>query len=349
MAGLIRRHPEFLPGRLPADRITVIESHTGGEPFRVIVGGVPAIPGSTMVAKRAYAREHLDGIRRRLMWEPRGHADMYGCFLTDPVSPGADLGVLFLHNEGFSTMCGHGIIALATVLVEAGLVEAVEPTTRIAIDTPAGLVQAAVMVADGRVVRVRFTNVASWVEALDQSVTVPGLGTVRYDLAFGGAFYAYVDASDLGLALVPAQAGRLIEAGRAIKRAVQASREIPHPFESELSFLYGTIFTGPPADPGAYSRHVCIFADGELDRSPTGTGVSARLALLAVRGALAPGERIRIESIVGSEFGGRIVERTTFGPHEAVVPEVDGVAYLTGRAEFWTDPADPLGGGFLIR
>ena len=302
-----------------------------------------------MLAKREFAKANLDQIRRVLMFEPRGHADMYGCFVTDPVTAGADFGVLFMHNEGFSTMCGHGIIAMATVAVETGMVTRREPVTSIAIDTPAGLVRASVRVSGGRVDSVSFVNVPSFVLALDQTIEVPGLGPVRHDLAFGGAFYAFVDAPSLGIDLVPAEITRLISAGRAIKRAVVAAGPIPHPFEPALSFLYGVIFTSPSKDPSARSRHVCVFAEGEVDRSPTGTGVSARLALLAARGELATGPRIRIESIVGSEFGGRIVETTTFGPHQAIIPEVDGAAYLTGRAEFMVDPRDPLGQGFVIR
>jgi len=329
--------------------IRVIDSHTGGEPFRVVIGGAPPIPGATMVAKRAYAEQQLDGLRRLLMWEPRGHADMYGCFVTDPVSAGAAFGVLFMHNDGFSTMCGHGIIAMATVAVETGMVPVTEPTTVIGIDSPAGFIRAEIAVTNGRAGRVTFLNVPSFALALDQTVEVGGLGSVRYDLGFGGAFYAYVDGPPLGLSLTPSRATELIAAGRAIKLAVMAAGPIRHPVEPALDFLYGTIFTGPPEHPGAHSRHVCIFADGELDRSPTGTGVSGRAALLAARSRLAPGERIRIESIVGSEFGVEILERTTCGPHPAVIPRVDGEAFITGRAEFSVDDRDPLRGGFLVR
>lgn len=338
-----------MAGLAPDRRISVIDAHAAGEPFRVVTAGVPPIPGATMVAKRTYAQQHLDGLRRVLMWEPRGHADMYGCFVTDPVTPGADFGVLFMHNEGFSTMCGHGIIAMATVAVETGMVKVSEPTTSIGIDSPAGLIRATVEVTGGRAGRVAFLNVPSFALALDQTIDVAGLGLVRYDLGFGGAFYAYVDAPSLGLELTPDRATELIGAGRAIKHAVMAARAIPHPFELELGFLYGTIFTGPPKNAGAHSRHVCIFADGELDRSPTGTGVSGRVAILTARGQLEPGHRIRIESILGTEFGVRVVERTTFGPHQAVIPEVDGEAFLTGRAEFSVDERDPLGDGFLLR
>jgi trans-L-3-hydroxyproline dehydratase len=274
---------------------------------------------------------------------------MYGCFLTEPVTPGAAFGVLFMHNDGFSTMCGHGIIAMATVAVEAGMVPVAEPATEIGIDSPAGFIRATVEVAGGRAGRVRFLNVPSFALALDQEITVAELGVVRYDLGFGGAFYAYVDGPSLGLDLGPERAPQLIAAGRAIKKAVMAAGPIPHPFEPDLSFLYGTIFVGPPADPTAHSRHVCIFADGELDRSPTGTGVSGRAALLAARGALEEKRRIRIESILGSEFGVEVVERVRFGPHSAVVPQVDGEAFITGRAELTVDERDPLRGGFLIR
>ncbi len=329
-------------------RLTVVESHTGGEPFRVVTGGAPPIPGATMIAKRAYAEAHLDDLRRFLMLEPRGHADMYGCFVTEPVSPGADLGVLFMHNGGFSTMCGHGIIALATVAVETGMVKTQEPVTEIGIDSPAGLIRASVAVAAGRVESVAFLNVPSFALALDQTITVPGVGPVGYDLAFGGAFYAYVDAGSVGLELGPGRVDELIKTGQAIKVAIAKARPIPHPFEPALSFLYGTILTGPAESRGGHSRHVCVFADGEVDRSPTGTGVAGRLAILAARGRLAEGERIEIESIVGSVFGGSIVERTRFGPHTAVIPRVDGRAFVTGRAEYWLDPADTLGKGFLL-
>ncbi len=329
-------------------QIGVVESHTGGEPFRVVVSGAPPIPGPSMLAKRAYAEIHLDGLRRQLMLEPRGHADMYGCFLTEAVSPGAALGVLFMHNAGFSTMCGHGIIALTTVAIETGIVAGVEPETELAIDAPAGRIRATAQVRSGRVESVSFLNVPSFALALDQSISVPGVGLVRYDLGYGGAFYAYVDAGALGLKLSPERVGDLIAVGQSIKLAVAAGRTVDHPFEPALSFLYGTIFTGPAESAGGHSRQVCVFADGEVDRSPTGTGVAGRLAILAARGELAAGQRIRIESIVGSEFGGTIVEATTFGPHAAIIPRVDGRAYMTGRAEYWLEAGDTLGLGFSL-
>ena len=330
-------------------RITTVDAHTAGEPFRVITAGFPELQGDTILARRRYAREHLDHLRTALMWEPRGHADMYGGLLTPPVTPGADLGVLFVHNEGYSTMCGHGIIGLATVALEIGLLPMTPPETTIRIDTPAGLVTAHATIDDGHVRSVRFHNVPSFVLALDAHVDVPGLGRVRYDLAFGGAFYAFVQAADVGLACAPAHFRALIETGMAIKRAVMAARPIPHPFEADLGFLYGTIFIGPPEHEGSHSRNVCVFAEGEVDRSPTGTGVSARLAIHHARGDIGIGESITIESIIGTTFTGRVVKETTFGPYGAVIPEVEGSAFITGRHEFVIDPADPLKGGFLLR
>lgn len=330
-------------------KITTIDAHTEGEPFRVITGGFPDLPGATILEKRRYAKEKLDHLRTALMWEPRGHADMYGCLVTPPVTPGADLGILFMHNEGFSTMCGHGIIGIATVALETGMLPAIEPETTLKIDTPAGLVTAHAVVAGGRVQRVRFQNVPSFVLALDEIVDVPGLGQVRYDLAFGGAFYAYIQAGDLGLTCAPEDYRPLIEKGMAIKRAVMAARPIPHPFEADLSFLYGTIFVGPALAEGVHSRNVCIFAEGEVDRSPTGTGVSGRLVLHYARGEVGLNQPLIIESIIGSRFTGRVLDTTTFGPYPAIIPEVEGTAHLTGRHEFLIDPEDPLQAGFMLR
>jgi proline racemase len=330
-------------------KITTIDAHTGGEPFRVITGGYPDVPGASILARRRYARQHLDHLRTALMWEPRGHADMYGCIVTPPVSPEADIGVLFVHNEGYSTMCGHGIIGIAKVALDTGLLPMTAPETTIKIDTPAGLITAYARVEEGQVTSVRFHNVPSFVLDLDQVVEVPGLGEIRYDLAFGGAFYAFVQATNAGVTCTPEDFRPLIEKGIAIKQAIMASRSIPHPFEPDLSFLYGTIFIGPPQSRGAHSRNVCIFAEGEVDRCPTGTGVSARLAIHHARGEVDAGESMVVESIIGSRFTGRIVETTTFGPHPAIIPEVEGTAHITGRHEFLFDPADPMRDGFILR
>jgi proline racemase len=331
------------------ERVVVIDSHTGGEPFRIVVDGVPEIEGATMLERRRFAEAHLNGLRRALMLEPRGHADMYGAFLGSPVDPSSDLSVLFLHNEGFSTMCGHGIIALTKVVLDTGVLAAREPETVIRIDTPAGQIVATARLSAGEVESVTFRNVPSFVAALDRTVDVPAMGTIRYDLAFGGAFYAYVRAGDLGLSLEPSSTSRLIEAGRAIRQAVVDSGPILHPTEPDLAFVYGVIFIGPAKDPAHHSRNVCIFADGEVDRSPTGTGVSGRLAIHHTRGEIAVGEQITIESILGSTFAGRVAEATEFEGLPAVIPEVTGTAHITGRGELWLDPGDELGSGFLVR
>lgn len=329
-------------------RITTIDLHTAGEPFRVITGGYPELPGDTILARRRYAREHLDHLRTALMFEPRGHADMYGCIVTPPVTPGADIGVLFMHNEGYSTMCGHGIIAIAKLAVETGLVAAREPVTTVRIDSPAGLITAYAAVQGGQVAAVRFHNVPSFVVSLDDTVDVPGLGLVRYDLAFGGAFYAYVLAADAGVTCAPGDFRALIARGVAIKHAVIASRPIVHPFEPDLSLLYGTVFVEPTPDVH-HSRNVCIFADGEVDRSPTGTGVSGRLAIHHARGEVGIDDPIVVASILGTTFTGRIVATTQFGPYPAIIPEVEGTAHIVGRQEFLIDPRDPLRDGFILR
>jgi len=327
-------------------RITTIDAHAAGEPLRVVTGGIPPIPGDTILAKRRYAKEHLDHLRTALMFEPRGHADMYGCFVTEPVTADGDLGVLFLHNEGYSTMCGHGVIALVTVLFETGMFP---PRDSIRLDTPAGRVTAKATFEGQRVTGVSFENVASFAYKLDQLVSVPGIGEVRFDIGFGGAFYAYCKAEELGVRIVPEEFRKLIDVGMAVKREVVKQFEIRHPFEDDLGFLYGTIIDGPPIGDGADSRNVCIFADGEVDRSPTGTGVSGRVALEHAKGRLKTGEPFVIESLIGSRFTGRVMREIKFGGHSAIVPEVTGSAWVTGRHEFLIDPDDPFGKGFIFR
>jgi trans-L-3-hydroxyproline dehydratase len=330
-------------------RILTVDAHTEGEPLRVILLGFPELAGATILARRRFAKAQYDFLRTALMWEPRGHADMYGCIVTPPERPDSNFGVLFTHNEGFSTMCGHGIIAVSTVMLELGCLPIQEPTTTIRIDAPAGLIVAQADIHQQRVRSVRFQNVPSFVVALDAEVDVPGCGRLRYDLAFGGAFYAYVDARQCGLTCAPTDYRRLIEVGMAIKHAVMRSRTITHPEAADLGFLYGTIFVAPAEAPGSHSRNVCVFAEGEVDRSPTGTGVSGRLAIEHARGELRPGEPIVIESILGTTFSGRILETTRVGEYAAVVPEVEGTAHITGRHEFVIDPDDPLKAGFILR
>jgi trans-L-3-hydroxyproline dehydratase len=324
-------------------RITTIDMHTGGEPLRVVVDGVPPIQGRTLLEKRRHFRDNYDYLRTGLIWEPRGHADMYGAVITPSLD--ADFDVFFLHNEGYSTMCGHAIIALTKLAVETQLVNKNEITFNV----PAGRIQATATVVDGEVIEASFRNVPSFVYLREQHVDVQGIGRVRFDVAYGGAFYAFVNAEEIGLTLVAAQAGRLIEYGRKIKHAVMSHGAIKHPFEEDLSFLYGTIFTGPPLDTTHHSRNVCIFADGELDRSSTGSGVSARAALHFAKGDVKLNERITIESIVGSTMSVRVVDVQRFGNYDAVTPEVSGTASFIGRHEFYFDPEDPFRNGFLLR
>ncbi|WP_457552612.1 proline racemase family protein [Desulfobacula sp.] len=337
---------------IPSDKylkIQTIDAHTAGEPFRVITSGVPEPFGKTILEKRKYAKKHLDSFRTILMFEPRGHADMYGCFVTEPVTKDADFGILFIHNEGFSTMCGHGIIAITTIAVETGFVKLKTPDQKIKIDTPAGLVTAIPNMIEDRVDSVTFQNVPSFAPVLDAVVDVPELGKVNYDLGFGGAFYAFVNARDLGLSCTPQYFPQLVEKGRQIKNAIMASKRIIHPFEKDLGFLYGTIFVDDPDLENIHSRHCCVFAEGEVDRSPTGTGVSARLAILNKRNEIQPGEEIVINSIINTSFTCSIEGLTRAGGYEAIIPNVTGSAYITGVHEFLMDPNDLLNQGFILR
>jgi len=331
--------------------ISTIDAHASGEPLRIVTGGLPPLPGNTILEKRRYMQQHLDHIRKALIWEPRGHRDMYGAVLTENVTPDADLGVLFMHNEGYSTMCGHGIIALVTTLLETGALAAKGLQTAVNLDTPAGLVRAiAHLDGSGHVEHVSFLNVPSFLYAQDIEIEVPAYGRLTVDVAFGGAFYAFLPAAQVGLNITPEQANQFALAGDTITKAVNSVLSVKHPLEEDLGFLYGTIFTGPPENPSHYSRNVCIFANAEVDRSPTGTGVSARLALHSAKGEIHNGQPIIIESILGatSTFSGRVAGHTQVGTYEAIVPEVSGRAFITGRHEFILNPRDELGRGFLL-
>lgn len=329
--------------------IETIDAHTAGEPLRVILSGLPEIHGSTILEKRRYMKEHLNVYRKALMWEPRGHADMYGCIVTPPVTSDADFGVLFLHNKGYSTMCGHGIIAITKVVLETGMFEKIEPVTTLKIDSPAGTITSHAKIENGNIKSIYFENVPSFVLLMDKEVEVPTLGNIKFDVAFGGAFYSFVKADQFGLTLHEKEFRELVDKGMLIKKAVMKNFEIKHPFDDDLSFLYGTIFYGKPLGDNADSRNVCIFAEGEVDRSPTGTGVSARAALHFAKKELEFNKPIVIESIIGTKFTTKVIKETTFGNYEAVIPQVEGNAYITGKNTFYIDPADPLKNGFILR
>lgn len=332
-------------------RIKAIDMHTGGEPLRVILDGLPELKGNSVLEYRRYIKENYDEYRTALMFEPRGHADMYGCILLPPNDQGADFGILFLHNEGYSTMCGHATIAITRLAVEMGWVASQEPVTQMAIDAPCGRIYAYANVLAGQVKSTYFHCVPSFVVSLDLTIEVAGIGTVTYDLAYGGAFYAYVDADALNISLAPENVQEHIQKGMAIKHAVMNSNQaVDHPFEKDLSLLYGTIFISKKTLGPSHSRNVCIFAEGEVDRSPTGSGVAGRMAIHHARNEIKVGDApFIIESILGSTFKGSIVKEVGYGPFKAVIPKVEGNAHVVGQNEWIIDPEDPLKAGFILR
>ena len=319
--------------------ITTTDYHTGGEPFRIVTGGVETPRGETILDRRRDALERLDHVRRLLVHEPRGHADMYGCFVVPPEDEGADLGVVFFHNEGYSTACGHGTIALVTWALDEGIVVREEGENRVVVDVPSGRLETWAQVEGGRVHSVRFRNVPAYVHS--QGLRVRGR---TLDLAFGGAFYASVEER-----VDPAELPRLIELGRELKRALEAEHEVVHPLQPELRDVYGVIFWQEEGESPLTQRNVTVFADGEVDRSPCGSGTSARLALLDRTGRLPRGNELRHLSIVGSVFTARVVGDADVAGIPAVVTEVEGSAYRTGEHVFTLDADDPLGEGFLLR
>ena len=314
-------------------RVSTVDYHTAGEQFRIVSGGVDSLGGRTILDKRRYAAENLDDVRRLLVNEPRGHADMYGCFVKEPEDDSADLGVVFFHNAGYSTACGHGTIALVTWAIESGHVAPSEPETRVVVDCPSGRLDTVARVEDGDVKAVRFRNVPSYVHA--RGLEAAGRTA---DVAFGGAFYAFLEER-----VEPGELTRLIELGREIKHDLERQHEIVHPLEPELRDIYGVVFwqhedDGPPLT----QRNVTVFADGEVDRSPCGSATSARLALLDV-------DEFVHHSVIGTEFHAWIVGRTEVAGLPAVITEVEGSAHRTGQHEFVLEPEDELGTGFLLR
>ncbi|MEO0570826.1 MAG: proline racemase family protein [Bacteroidota bacterium] len=333
-------------------QIETIDMHTGGEPLRVILNGFPELKGTSVLEYRRYCKEHYDHLRTALMFEPRGHADMYGCILVPPNDGTADFGILFLHNEGYSTMCGHAIIAISTLAVQMNWIKVQEGENILKIDAPCGQIVSFVEVDKGKVKGVKFHCVPSFVVGLDRRIEVPGLGTITYDLAYGGAFYAYVDLekNNLDVDLEPSSYQDLIKKGMEIKYAIIEKDEgLVHPFEEDLGFLYGTIFTGPSQKENIHSKNVCIFAKGEVDRCPTGSGVSGRMAIHWARKELIQNKAIAIESITGSIFKGSVVAEHQYGPFKAVVPQVEGTAHITSMNTFIIDPEDPMKEGFIFR
>jgi proline racemase len=328
--------------------VSALDYHTEGEPMRIVTGGVPGLPGRTMLERSAHVAAHHDDLRRLILHEPRGHAAMCAALLVPPSDADADAGVVFLEPLGVVHMCGHGALAIATMLVETGAVPMRAPETAVTLDTAAGRVTARVRVEGERVVAATIRNVPSYSALLDAKVHVPGLGAVSFDLAYGGHFYALVEAAPLGLRLTPGEAARLIEAGERLRAAIEAEVPLEHPEGAQSRGLLYVQFYGPPAHPRAQLRNAVVVAPAGLDRSPCGTGTSARLANLWARRALEVGQPFVHESIIGTVFEGRIVGTTRVGAHEAVVPEITGRAWLAGLTQLVLRPDDPFPAGFLL-
>ncbi|QKW06532.1 proline racemase family protein [Streptomyces sp. NA04227] len=327
--------------------ISAVDSHTEGMPTRVVTGGVGPIPGDTMAERRRYAVEHLDGLRRFLVDEPRGHSAMSGAILQPPTRPDADWGVLYIEVSGFLPMCGHGTIGVATVLVETGMVAVTEPETLVRLDTPAGLVEARVRVRDGVAEQVTLRNVDAFALELDARVPVPGLGEIRYDMAYGGNFYAVVELAQTGLPFDRARKDEILSAGLAVMEAVNTHRRPAHPEDPAISGCKHVQFLAPGSD-AAHSRNAMAIHPGWFDRSPCGTGTSARMAQLHARGELPLHTDFVNESFIGTRFTGRLVGTSTVGQLPAVVPEFSGRAWITGTANYLLDPSDPFPQGFVL-
>lgn len=335
--------------------IKTIDAHVAGEPLRLVVDGFPAPRGRTMFAKRDWAATHADALRRALVLEPRGHADMSGAVLTEPVSPGAHAGVLFFHNDGFSTMCGHAVLAVTTIALECGLLVPGGDGATIVFDTPAGTIRARATIKAGRagqagairVERVSFVNVPSFVLYAGLPLQF-GARHLRADVAYGGAFYAIVDSEAVGLAIDAAHLPELRRAGMAITRAIEATHAVVHPLEPSVTGIDGTIFTGPSHENGAELRNVTIFADAEVDRSPCGTGTCAVMAVVDAMGLLAEDQPFVHESVIGTRLASRLVGRTVVGDYPAIVAEIEGSAWITGEHRFVMDDDDPLKDGFRL-
>jgi len=329
--------------------ISTVEVHTGGEPFRIVTSGLPRLPGKTIVERRAWLKTNADEIRQSLMFEPRGHADMYGGYLTEPVSPNADFGIIFLHNEGYSDHCGHGVIALATAAVELGWVERQSPETRVGIDAPCGFIEAYVKWDGTHANGVRFINVPSFIFKRGVTVQTPSYGAVTGDIAFGGAFYFYTSGEPHGLEIRESSVEALKQFGAEVKAAANLAFPVVHPDIPEINHIYGTIIDGAPRHPGSTQANCCIFADREVDRSPTGSGTAGRVAQLYLKGELVRDQVLVNESVIGSTFSARVIGDTRVGDFPAAIPEVSGSAFVYGFCNWIIDSRDPQKYGFLVR
>ena len=330
--------------------IDCIDTHTGGEPLRIITSGFPKIPGKTILKKRKYVKENLDHLRKLIMLEPRGHADMYGCILVDPVTSDGDFGVLFTHNEGLSTMCGHGIISVTKTMIELGRIPCSEGTNEVKIDSPAGRITAYADVVDGKVENVRFQNVPCFVYKENIIVHIDHFDPIECNIVYCGAFYIYVDVKKVGLTVEPRHASELTKIGMAMKYYVEDAMKIVHPIDTGITGIYGTIFMEDIIRVGNLleTKNVCIFAEGQVDRSPTGTGTGGRVALHYHQGIMSDEDVLENYSIIDTLMVGKVIEETEIAGYKGVICEVSGTSHIMGINKLLLDPDDPLPEGFRI-
>ncbi len=327
---------------------TTVDTHTAGEPTRTVIGGIPYIPGKTITDKMMYMKEKEDWIRRILMHEPRGNEVMSGVILTEPCTPGADIGVIFIEVGGYLPMCGHDTIGVATSLIETGTIKPVEPYTNIVLDTPAGLVNVKVKVENNVAKEVTFTNVPAFVFAKDVHLEVPGLGTIISDISYGGNFFVIADGKDLGIDVTKEIAPKIVEIGKLLMEAANQKIKVFHPEKPFIDSITHVVISAPPTHPEASLKNAAIIPPGSIDRSPCGTGTSAKMASLHAKGLLNLGEGFTHESIISTIFKCRLLGETKVGDFHAVVPEITGSAYVTGMNTLVLDPDDPLQEGFQL-
>lgn len=328
--------------------IHAVDSHTMGEPTRVVVGGVPQIPGKTMPEKKKYLEDHLDYLRTAIMLEPRGHNDMFGSIVTTACNPEADFGIIFMDGGGYLNMCGHGSIGAATIAVETGIVPMKEPVTEVNMEAPAGLIRAKVEVKNEKVQSVSIVNVPAFLYKADQQIDVPGYGKITFDISFGGSFFAIVPAKQLNIKLIPENADKLKVLGIQIRDIINKEIKIQHPVLEHIKTVDLVEFFDETDNPKANLRNVVVFGQGQVDRSPCGTGTSAKLATLHAKGKLKQGEKFVYESIASTLFTGEIVGTTKVGDYDAVIPQITGSAYITGFCQYVIDEDDPVKHGFRL-
>jgi proline racemase len=329
--------------------IQTIESHTVGEPTRIVTGGIPKIPGKTMAEKMEYLEENMDNLRTMLMSEPRGHNDMFGAIYTDPADETADIGIIFMDGGGYLNMCGHGSMGAATCAVEMGIVPIEEPYTNIKLEAPAGMIKAKVKVEDGKAKEASIVNVPAFLYKKDLQIEVPEFGKLKLDISFGGSFFAMVDVKNVGIDICPENTQKLNDLGMRIINAVNEQVEIEHPELKHIKTVDLCEFYGEPKSEDADVQNVVVFGQGQVDRSPCGTGTSAKMALLHAEGKMKVGEEIVNESIICTKFRGKILSETKVGEYDAVIPEITGSAYVTGYSQFLVDPDDPVKYGFVLK